>query len=43
MNPLVAVALGSLVLGEKLSGPTLLGAGIVVTAVFVSVRREATR
>lgn len=40
VNPLVAVALGSAVLGEKLSATTLVGAAIVVTAVFVTVRRE---
>ena len=41
VNPLVAVVLGALVLGERLSASTLAGAAVVLAAVFVTVRREA--
>ncbi len=40
VNPLVAVALGALLLHEQLTLTTLAGAGIVIGAVFVTVRRE---
>ena len=40
VNPLVAIALGALLLDERLTATTLAGAAIVVTAVFVTVRHE---
>jgi drug/metabolite transporter (DMT)-like permease len=40
VNPLIAVALGALALGEHLSAATLAGAAVVVGAVFVTVRHE---
>jgi drug/metabolite transporter (DMT)-like permease len=40
VNPLVAVTLGALLLGERLTVTTLAGAGIVIGAVFVTVRHE---
>jgi len=40
VNPLVAVTLGALLLGERLTATTLAGAGIVIAAVFVTVRHE---
>ena len=41
VNPIVAVALGALLLGERLTLTTLIGAGIVIGAVFVTVRNES--
>ena len=41
VNPIVAVTLGALLLGERLTLTTLIGAGIVIGAVFVTVRNEA--
>ncbi|RDI75933.1 EamA-like transporter family [Gaiella occulta] len=41
VNPLVAIALGALLLGEKLTVTTALGALIVLAAVFATVRRES--
>jgi drug/metabolite transporter (DMT)-like permease len=41
VNPLVAIALGSLVLGEKLDALTVVGALTVIGAVFMTVRSEA--
>jgi drug/metabolite transporter (DMT)-like permease len=43
VNPLVAIALGLLVLGERPSPLTLLGALLVVGAVYVAVRAESPR
>jgi drug/metabolite transporter (DMT)-like permease len=43
VNPLVAIALGMLVLGERPSPWTLVGAVVVVAAVYVAVRAEAPR
>jgi drug/metabolite transporter (DMT)-like permease len=40
VNPVVAVTLGALLLGERLTLTTLVGAGIVIGAVFVTVRNE---
>ena len=40
VNPLVAVVLGTVFLGERPSAWMLAGAAIVVAAVFVTVRRE---
>lgn len=40
VNPVVAVVLGALLLGERLRPTTLIGAGIVIGAVFVTVRNE---
>jgi drug/metabolite transporter (DMT)-like permease len=40
VNPLVAVVLGAALLGEHLTVTTLVGAGVVIGAVFVTVRRE---
>jgi drug/metabolite transporter (DMT)-like permease len=41
VNPLVAVALGAVVLGERPGPTTLLGAALIVGAVVVTVRQEA--
>jgi drug/metabolite transporter (DMT)-like permease len=44
VNPVVAIALGALLLGERLTLPTAVGAAIIVGSVFVAVRQEgATR
>jgi drug/metabolite transporter (DMT)-like permease len=46
VNPLVAIALGALFLGESLDATTAVGAAVVIGAVFATVRsesREATR
>ena len=40
VNPLVAITLGVLLLGERLTATTLAGAAVVVAAVFVTVRHE---
>jgi drug/metabolite transporter (DMT)-like permease len=40
VNPLVAITLGAVVLGERLTATTLAGAAVVVGAVFVTVRHE---
>jgi drug/metabolite transporter (DMT)-like permease len=40
VNPLVAIALGALVLDERLTGWVLAGAALVVGSVFVAVRQE---
>jgi drug/metabolite transporter (DMT)-like permease len=41
VNPLVAIALGSLLLGESLDATTAVGAVIVIGAVFATVRSES--
>jgi drug/metabolite transporter (DMT)-like permease len=41
VNPLVAIALGSLLLGETLDAMTAVGAVIVIGAVFATVRSES--
>jgi drug/metabolite transporter (DMT)-like permease len=43
VNPLVAIALGMLILGERPSPLALAGAGLVVAAVYVAVRAESPR
>jgi len=43
VNPLVAIALGMLVLGERPSPASLAGAVLVVAAVYVAVRAESPR
>jgi drug/metabolite transporter (DMT)-like permease len=43
VNPLVAIALGMLVLGERPSPWTLAGALLVVGAVYIAVRAESPR
>ena len=43
VNPLVAIALGALVLGERLTLTTGLGAALIVGSVFVAVRAEGVR
>jgi drug/metabolite transporter (DMT)-like permease len=43
VNPLVAIALGMLLLGERPSPLALVGAGLVVGAVYVAVRAESPR
>ena len=43
VNPLVAIALGMLLLGERPSPATLAGALLVVGAVYVAVRAESPR
>ena len=40
VNPLVAVALGALLLDERPGPATLLGAALIVGAVVVTARRE---
>jgi drug/metabolite transporter (DMT)-like permease len=40
VNPLVAIALGALLLDERLTATTLAGAAVVVGAVFITVRHE---
>jgi len=42
VNPVVAIALGVLFRGEHLAGRVLIGAAIVVAAVAVVVRADAT-
>jgi drug/metabolite transporter (DMT)-like permease len=41
VNPLVAIALGSLLLGETLDTATAIGAVVVIGAVFATVRSES--
>jgi drug/metabolite transporter (DMT)-like permease len=41
VNPVVAVTLGALLLGERLTLTTLIGAAIVIGAVFLTVRHES--
>jgi len=41
VNPLVAIALGSLFLGESLDATTAVGAVVVIGAVFATVRSES--
>jgi drug/metabolite transporter (DMT)-like permease len=43
VNPIVAVALGALVLGERITAITLVGGAIIVLAVAVVIRAEAQR
>jgi drug/metabolite transporter (DMT)-like permease len=43
VNPIVAVALGALVLGERITSVTLLGGAIIVLAVAVVIRAETQR
>jgi drug/metabolite transporter (DMT)-like permease len=43
VNPVVAVALGALVLGEQITAVTLAGGAIIVLAVAVVIRSEAQR
>ena len=43
VNPLVAIALGSLLLGETLDATTAVGAVVVIGAVFATVRSESRR
>ena len=43
VNPLVAIGLGSVFLGESLSATTIVGAAIVIGAVFVTIRSESRR
>ena len=41
MNPLVAIALGAVLLGETITPATGVGAALIVGSVFVAVRRES--
>ena len=43
VNPIVAVALGALVLGERITALTLAGGAIIVLAVAVVIRAEARK
>lgn len=43
VNPIVAVALGALVLGERITAVTLLGGAVIVLAVAVVIRSETQR
>lgn len=40
VNPIVAIVLGALLLGERLTATTIAGAAVVVGAVFATVRSE---
>jgi drug/metabolite transporter (DMT)-like permease len=42
VNPLVAIVLGAVLLGEELTIPVLAGAALIVGSVFVAVRQERT-
>jgi drug/metabolite transporter (DMT)-like permease len=42
VNPVVAIALGALILGEEVTPIVLAGAGIIIASVAFTVRREAT-
>ena len=42
VNPLVAIGLGAVVLGEQLTPAVAAGAALIVGSVFVAVRREST-
>jgi drug/metabolite transporter (DMT)-like permease len=43
VNPVVAIALGALLLGEELTPAVALGAALIVGSVFVAVRSEGRR
>ena len=43
VNPVVAVLLGAVVLGEAVTPPMLIGAAIILAAVAFIVSRSATR
>ncbi len=43
VNPLVAIALGALLLGERITPATAAGAVLIVGSVFVAVRQERVR
>jgi drug/metabolite transporter (DMT)-like permease len=43
VNPLVAIALGALLLDERPSAATLVGAALIIGAVVVTVRSEGRR
>jgi drug/metabolite transporter (DMT)-like permease len=43
VNPLVAIVLGAVLLDERLTVATGLGAALIVGSVFVAVRREGTK
>lgn len=42
VNPVVAILLGWLILGEEITAITLIGAGVIVSSVAYIVRREST-
>jgi drug/metabolite transporter (DMT)-like permease len=41
VNPIVAIALGALVLDERFSTATAVGAAVIITSVFATVRIES--
>ena len=43
VNPLVAIALGVLLLGERPNPLTLVGAALIIAAVYVAIRAESPR
>lgn len=43
VTPVLAVALGAAVLGERLGGPAFLGTAMILAGVFIGVRRPAAR
>ncbi|TML98345.1 MAG: EamA family transporter [Actinobacteria bacterium] len=43
VNPVIAIALGAVILGEQLTPLVLAGAGVIVASVAVTVRREGAR
>ena len=43
MNPVVAIALGWLILNESITPLTLLGAGIIVASVALVIRVESPK
>jgi drug/metabolite transporter (DMT)-like permease len=43
VNPVIAVALGVLLLGERLTLTTVLGGGVVLVSVLLLLRRSRTK
>ena len=43
VNPIIAVILGTALLGETVTGPMLLGGALVVVAVVLVLRAQAVR
>jgi drug/metabolite transporter (DMT)-like permease len=43
VNPIVAIVLGALILGESVTALVVAGAGIIVASVAITVRRESAR
>jgi drug/metabolite transporter (DMT)-like permease len=43
LEPVTALALGAVLLGERLSGPLLVGAALVLVGLYLVNRREPAR